>query len=104
MSPGAYETIYEVIRRIPRGKVATYGQIAYIVGPPCTARRVGWALGALRGRSSGPPVPWQRVVNARGESSVGSVQMDLLVGEGIELDADGRIDLERFGWDGYSAD
>lgn len=101
---GAYEAIYEVIRRIPRGKVATYGQIAYLVGPPCTARRVGWALGALRSGTPGDPVPWQRVVNARGESSIGGTQMDRLVEEGIQLDDEGRIDLKRFGWDGYSLD
>jgi len=103
MTPSAYEAIYEVIRRIPRGKVATYGQIAYLVGPPCTARRVGWALGALRGRTSGEPVPWQRVVNARGESSIGGGQMEQLVEEGIEVE-NRRIDLKRFGWDGYSVD
>jgi len=103
MTQSAYEAIYEVIRRIPRGKVATYGQIAYLVGPPCTARRVGWALGALRGRKRGEPVPWQRVVNARGESSIGGEQIERLVEEGIELE-DGRIDLKRFGWDGVSID
>ena len=97
---GLYDRIYDVVGQIPRGRVATYGQIAYLVGPPCDARRVGWALAALRGRTIEPPVPWQRVVNAKGMSSLGPEQLAILEEEGIELDARGRIDLDRFGWDG----
>jgi len=99
-----YERIYHTVRQIPGGKVATYGQIAYLVGPPCDARRVGWALAALREHSGVPPVPWQRVVNAKGKSSLGSRQLDLLREEGVRIDEKGTIDLERFGWDGFLAD
>jgi methylated-DNA-protein-cysteine methyltransferase-like protein len=99
-----YERIYHVVRQIPRGCVATYGQIAYLVGPPCDARRVGWALAALRDRAVDPPVPWQRVVNAKGRSSLGPGQLERLKEEGVPVDSLGKIDLERFGWDGLMAE
>jgi len=99
-----YEQIYHVVRQIPRGRVATYGQIAYLVGPPCDARRVGWALAALRDHRAEPPVPWQRVVNAKGTSSLGSGQLDLLREEGVRVNEKGIIDLDRFGWDGFLAE
>jgi methylated-DNA-protein-cysteine methyltransferase-like protein len=99
-----YDRIYRVIRMIPAGKVATYGQVSYLVGPPCTPRRVGWALAALRTHVVEVPVPWQRVVNAKGESSVGNPQISLLKEEGICFDARGRIDLDRFGWDSLDWD
>lgn len=92
--------ILAVVRRIPRGKVATYGQIATLAGFARHARQVGYALNDL---TSGSDVPWHRVVNARGEVSpraaVGweDVQRDLLEQEGVEL-ARERIDLARFGW------
>ncbi len=104
MSDSLYERIYHVVRQIPAGKVATYGQVAYLVGPPCTPRRVGWALAALRTHVVEPPVPWQRVVNAKGTSSVGSDQIALLKEEGVTSDDDRRIDLDRFGWNGFSED
>lgn len=99
-----YERIYHVVRQIPRGQVATYGEIAYLVGPPCDARRVGWALAALRENRVHPPVPWQRVVNAKGTSSLGQEQLDLLRKEGVCVDEKGKIDLDRFGWDGFTAE
>ncbi|HEY8518184.1 MAG TPA: MGMT family protein [Candidatus Binatia bacterium] len=92
--------IYAVVRRIPRGKVATYGQVARLAGLAGHARQVGYALHALDGNSD---VPWHRVVNARGEVSPRSapgwedVQRDLLEEEGVEL-ARGRVDLARYGW------
>jgi len=95
---GLYERIYEVVRQIPPGKVATYGQIARIVGPPCDARQVGWALAALKYNPQDRPVPWQRVINAQGKVSTGPYQRELLEEEGIVFDARGQIDLERFGW------
>jgi len=104
LSDSLYERIYHVVRQIPAGKVATYGQVAYLVGPPCTPRRVGWALAALRTHVVEPPVPWQRVVNAKGTSSVGSDQIALLKEEGVTSDDDRRIDLDRFGWDGFGED
>ncbi len=98
------EEIYAVVRQIPCGKVATYGQIAHLVGPSCDARRVGWALAALGEERADPPVPWQRVVNAKGMSSLGGEQLTLLEQEGVVFDARGRIDLHRFGWNGLSLD
>ncbi len=101
---GRYERIYAVIRRIPKGRVATYGQIADLAGFPGHARQVGYALYALR---EGTTVPWHRVVNARGRLSLGAVipegdveQRIRLEIEGVEFDADGRIDLARFRWRG----
>ena len=97
-----YERIYAVIRRIPAGRVATYGQIAALAGIPGHARRVGYALYALPPHS---PVPWHRVVNARGRLSLGTVvpegdveQRIRLEIEGVEFDADGGISLERYQW------
>ncbi len=88
------------MRQIPPGMVATYGQVAYIVGRPSYARQVGWALAVLRNADVDEPVPWQRVVSAKGEARMGREQMDLLEGEGIVFDEEMRIDLNAFGWDG----
>lgn len=94
-----YARIYATIQRIPRGRVATYGQIAALAGLPGRARQVGYALHALPG---GSPVPWQRVLNARGEISLpgasGARQRALLAAEGVELDDRGRIDLAVYQW------
>jgi len=95
-----YEHIYRVAAAIPRGRVATYGQIAALAGR-CTPRVVGYAMAAVRPETG---VPWHRVINSRGEiSRRGSgeghaVQRRLLELEGIVFDERGRIDLERFGW------
>jgi len=101
-SGSRYERIYAVIRRIPKGRVATYGQIADLAGYPGRARQVGYALYALR---EGTAVPWHRVVNARGRLSLGAVipegdveQRIRLEIEGVEFDADGKTDLKRFRW------
>lgn len=97
-----YERIYAVAAAIPRGKVASYGQIAAIVGR-CTPRVVGYAMAAVPFERN---VPWHRVVNSRGEvSRRGSgdghlVQRQLLEAEGVVFDERGRIDLSRFGWSG----
>ena len=100
--PPLYEKIYHVVRQIPVGKVATYGQIAKIVDR-CTARMVGYAMAAL---PSNVDVPWQRVINQRGEISRrshgdGSLrQRKLLEAEGIQFDRRGRIDLQKGRWSG----
>jgi len=96
-----YTRIYRVVRRIPRGRVATYGQVAELADLPGCARQVGYALHALGPDSD---VPWQRVVNARGEISPRSqpgiepMQQRLLEGEGVEFDSRGRVDLSRARW------
>ena len=96
-----YERIYDTVKSVPAGRVATYGQIAALLGIPNGARRVGYALAALgRGRPR-PDVPWHRIVNANGASSVGGEQIPLLEAEGVRFGPDGRIDLDRFGWDGF---
>lgn len=97
---GNYAKIYAAVRRVPLGRVATYGQIANIAGLPGHARQVGYALHALK---SATAVPWQRVVNAAGAISLrpatgGLTQRLLLEREGIVFDARGRISLRRFGW------
>ncbi|MGE0267129.1 MAG: MGMT family protein [Candidatus Omnitrophota bacterium] len=93
-----YEKIYAAVRKIRRGQVATYGQIAAIAGIPRQARRVGYALSALDEHSD---VPWQRVINAQGEISerpFADLQKDLLKKEGIVFSKEGRVDLARFQW------
>lgn len=94
-----YAKIYATVARIPRGRVATYGQIAALAGFPGRARQVGYALHALPG---GSPIPWQRVLNARGEISLpgmsGTRQRELLAAEGVKPEASGRIDLASYQW------
>lgn len=94
-----YARIYAAVQRIPRGRVATYGQIAALADLPRRARQVGYALHALPPDSK---VPWQRVINARGEISLGPQagerQRLILAGEGIEFDERGRVDLRRYQW------
>ncbi|MFC2079484.1 MGMT family protein [Candidatus Bipolaricaulota bacterium] len=100
MASSLYERIYAAIVQIPEGSVSTYGQIAGMAGIPRGARQVGYALAALgRGRPR-PEVPWHRVVNAKGESSIGEEQIARLEAEGVRFDENGRIDLNLFGWDG----
>ena len=96
-----YDLIHRIVSEIPRGCVATYGQIAELAGIHGQARRVGYALSAL---PDGTPVPWQRVVNAKGEISLRaqsggqSLQRRLLRAEGVRFDRNGRILMERFQW------
>jgi methylated-DNA-protein-cysteine methyltransferase-like protein len=100
MSTTLYNRIYEVVRHIPPGRVATYGQVATVVGSPLTAREVGEAMAALRDAQTEPPVPWQRVINAQGKVSTGPRQQHLLEQEGVAFNAKGFTDLRRFGWQG----
>lgn len=95
-----YEKIYEAVEQIPVGRVATYGQIASMVGMPRGARQVGYAMAALGRGTPRPNIPWHRVVNAKGESSIGGEQIHRLEREGIVFDERGRIDLKAFGWEG----
>jgi len=95
-----YARIYAVVRQIPPGQVATYGQIAEIVGQ-CTARMVGYAMAACP-----DDVPWQRVINAQGKVSPRAdhwgteLQRLRLRAEGVEFDATFRIDLAALRWAG----
>ena len=97
-----YEWILVVVSEIPRGRVATYGQVAWIVGAP-SPRMTGHALAGL---PEDTKVPWQRVVNhrgglsPRGDPMATDSQRERLTEEGIEFLPDGRIDLARFGWTG----
>ncbi len=100
MSSEAVERIRAVVRNIPEGRVATYGQIAALAGLPRRARLVGHALRD----SDALGLPWHRVINARGEVSargdvVGEeLQRELLAGEGVALGANGRVSLAAYRW------
>lgn len=99
--PSTYARIYAVVRRIPRGRVATYGQVATLAALPDHARQVGYALHALPDDTT---VPWHRVVNAQGAVSIRAssgwerMQGLLLENEGVEFDHRGRINLTRYRW------
>ncbi|MEM7392489.1 MAG: MGMT family protein [Verrucomicrobiota bacterium] len=96
----SYAQIYDIVRKIPPGRVASYGQIAALAGYPRHPRQIGYALAALNDDS----VPWQRVVNAKGEISPRTnsdgdvIQRILLEEEGVEFNENGRIALSRFRW------
>jgi methylated-DNA-protein-cysteine methyltransferase-like protein len=94
-----FERVYGLVRQIPPGKVATYGQIAWLLGKPHGARAVGWALRAV---PSGSDVPWHRVLNAEGRISIRArnLQRSLLEAEGVPFDETGRVDLDSVGWQG----
>lgn len=96
-----FELIYAVVRRIPKGKVASYGQVAALAGNPRWARAVGYALH----RNPQPGViPCHRVVMADGRMAPGfafggpDVQRALLEGEGVRFSADGRVDMAVYQW------
>jgi len=97
--PSRWQSIYAAVRRIPRGRVATYGDVAALAGLDGHARQVGYALHAL---PEGSRVPWHRVINARGEISPRSagdsheLQRMLLEAEGVEFDVRGRVELKKF--------
>jgi methylated-DNA-protein-cysteine methyltransferase related protein len=97
----SYQRIYRVVRRIPKGRVATYGQIASLAGLAGHARQVGYALHALPDSTA---VPWHRVVNAAGRISTRAtsggelVQRLLLEREGVRLDGRGKVPLDQLRW------
>jgi methylated-DNA-protein-cysteine methyltransferase-like protein len=103
MASSLFDQIYAVVGLIPAGKVATYGQIARLVGMPRGARTVGWAMHSI---PEGRDVPWQRVINARGTISLGpgreggELQRALLEAEGVVFDENNRVDLKVYGWAG----
>mgnify|MGYP000020593364 CR=1 FL=1 len=107
-----YRQVWEIAHRIPRGKVATYGQIAKMIPPPpgveleayaaFAPRWVGGAMAACPG-----DVPWQRVINSQGkisERAGARKQRQLLEAEGVLFDAKDRVDLKKYGWSGKDED
>jgi methylated-DNA-protein-cysteine methyltransferase-like protein len=103
--PGFFEQVYRLVRQVPCGKVTSYGAIACMLGHPHAARTVGWALHSML---EGSDVPWHRVINSQGRiptsgrEASADLQRALLEAEGIEFDAHGTVDWERFGWAGLS--
>jgi len=98
----SYERIYRAVRKVPRGRVTTYGAIARMAGLPRQARLVGYALSAL---PNGSALPWHRIINAQGRLSLeragrasGLTQRIRLEREGVKVDAGGKVSLARFGW------
>src|ERR1043165_1207263 len=98
-SRGYRERVFEIVRRIPTGRVMTYGQLAEILGEGYTARTVGFVM-----HSADQTVPWQRVINAQGACSTGRVivppdlQQRLLVSKGVVFNEKGRCELARYRW------
>lgn len=99
-----YRLIYAVVKKIPRGKVATYGQLAALAGMPRRARQAGYALAVT---PENVKIPWHRVINAQGrislrrrhwDSGSDDLQRILLEAEGVIFDRGGRVDLKRFRW------
>jgi methylated-DNA-protein-cysteine methyltransferase-like protein len=103
-----YAQVWDLVRQIPYGKVATYGQIALKLPPPMgvefeTYKAFGprWVGGAMA--ACPDDVPWQRVINSKGEISQrpgAQKQKELLLEEGVVFNEKGRIDLKKFGWGG----
>jgi len=93
---GFFQRVYALVRKIPRGQVMTYGQVAHLLGTPRGARAVGWALRALSGRDT--TVPWHRVLGYGGRISLpgvsGQRQRRRLAAEGVRF-ALGRVDMAR---------
>lgn len=98
LAASTYQRIYRAVRKIPRGRVATYGDIAGLAGYPGRARQVGYALHALPAGSS---VPWHRIINASGRISLppeggGLDQRFRLMEEGVRVDPGGKVSLAEF--------
>jgi len=101
----AYDQIYTIVQQIPSGRVATYGQIADLAGFPGQARLVGYALYRVAPESD---IPWQRVINAKGEVSQSpwrrgndDLQRSLLEQEGIQFSPTGKVSLRKYLWQGH---
>ena len=92
-----YQRIYDLVRQVPSGRVTTYGRVARMIG--CIPRVVGYSMASVKPELG---VPWQRVINSQGKISLkgssGDLQRQLLLDEGVEFNARGRIDLSQFGW------
>lgn len=99
-SPDYRQRVYELVRRIPAGRVMTYGQIAYLLGEGYTPRTVGFVMHGANEENT----PWQRVINAQGACSTSRVlippdkQQRMLEAEGIQFDSRGRCRLDLYQW------
>ena len=97
-----FERVYQIVARIPYGRVISYGQIARMLGCPGAARTVGWALGACPEH-----LPWQRVVRADGSIAGGGfaeLRRAMLEGEGVRFLPGGRVDMEACEWSGSGSE
>ncbi len=101
MPPSFFAQVYALVRRIPRGKVATYGQVARLLGAPRSARVVGWAM---HGNPHGSRVPCHRVIQQGGSLSPNfspahpGLQRRLLEREDVRFCLDGRVDMKQHQW------
>jgi methylated-DNA-protein-cysteine methyltransferase-like protein len=95
---GPFERVWKIVKRVPRGRVVTYGQLARMIEHRLSPVGVGWAVRAAPAGT----IPWHRVVNAHGGISTDrehpGLQRAMLEAEGIRFDADGQLDLARIGW------
>jgi methylated-DNA-protein-cysteine methyltransferase-like protein len=92
---GPFAAVQSLVRRVPRGRVITYGELSRLIGRRLTPLGVVWAIRA------GKRLPWHRVVNSQGGISrheAPEEQRARLIAEGVTIGRDGKIDLERFGW------
>jgi methylated-DNA-protein-cysteine methyltransferase-like protein len=112
------ETVWEIVRQVPRGMVTTFGQIASMIPTPdgvdaaeyeaFGGQLVGFAMNAVSGRDE-PTVPWHRVINSQGKVAMSEsnpmrpVQHERLKGEGLPFSAKGAVDLDLYGWEGPDA-
>ncbi|TGK46511.1 MGMT family protein [Leptospira bouyouniensis] len=103
-SPNFYESVYAVVKKIPKGKVTTYGHIALLLGNPRAARAVGYALNSLK-KDRESKIPWQRVINRQGRISFkgdlfrANLQKKILETEGVFFDLDkDQLDFGKYGW------
>jgi len=91
--------VIETVKQIPRGRVATYGQVAALAGNPRASRQVVWAMVSFHGKGT---LPWHRVINRQGKISLRGegfrLQRDLLEAEGVAVGEDGTVDLEVYRW------
>lgn len=105
MAENFYQAVYKVVRSIPRGRVASYGQIAALAGSPRASRAVGYAL-----HKNPEPgiIPCHRVLNKQGRLAPAFAfgglleQRHLLMQEGVEVSEDGFVEMQRYQWDGNS--
>ncbi|PJZ61151.1 MGMT family protein [Leptospira adleri] len=98
-----FKEVYKLVKKVPKGKVTSYGRIAALLGKPRAARAVGYALNALS-KTQEQTVPWQRVINSqgkisfRGDTGRSILQRKMLENEGIKFSASETVDLDVYGW------